>query len=102
MKKCWQIFVIMGLLSSFWGCSSLSNNGLTGYFQSDSDLKMAVESAFYENRVLAGAPIGIRSEKGQVTLTGYVKTIRQSDVAEEVARKTPGVHAVENNLIVRK
>lgn len=46
--------------------------------------------------------IHIETNKDTVYLSGYVKTIRQSDEAYIAALRTPGVKAVENNIIVRK
>ena len=46
--------------------------------------------------------IHVETVNGVVLLSGYVKTIRQSDTAEDVAKKTPGVKSVQNNIIVRK
>lgn len=36
-----------------------------------------------------------------VVLSGYVKKIRQSDTAEQIARKVPGVQNVQNSIIIR-
>lgn len=44
----------------------------------------------------------IETAERVVYLSGYVKTIRQSDIAGEIAQNVSGVKSVENNVIVRK
>lgn len=57
---------------------------------------------FAQNPLLADARIIIKTEQHVVALSGYVKTIRQSDMAAEIASKVDGVKSVQNNIIVRK
>jgi osmotically-inducible protein OsmY len=69
---------------------------------SDTSLNNAVSSALMSNALLAGLPIRVETDHANVRLSGYVKTIRQSDVAGDISSKVNGVKFVENNLIVRK
>ncbi|ADG25599.1 periplasmic, osmotically inducible protein Y [Legionella pneumophila 2300/99 Alcoy] len=45
--------------------------------------------------------IHVESNQNVVILSGYVKKIRQSDIAEQIARQVQGVQSVENRIIVR-
>lgn len=47
------------------------------------------------------AIIEVTSSQGIVTLSGTVNSVQVSDVAEEIARQTPGVVSVVNELKVR-
>jgi hyperosmotically inducible protein len=98
MKKYYRNGLI-GLCFAFLvGCQSINSNvGLSGYNLTD-----AVNSAFMNHPELAPLAIHIETQKGTVFLSGYVKTIRQSDTALEIAGKVPGVRTVQNGLIVRK
>lgn len=46
--------------------------------------------------------VHIETLNDTVFLSGYVKTIKQSDAAYMVAMRTPGVKYIENNIIVRR
>ena len=69
---------------------------------SDASITDSVRGTLANNNQLVGIPIEVQSTNGIVELSGYVKTIRQSDTALELATKVPGVKGVQNNLIVRK
>lgn len=69
---------------------------------SDESLKNSVLETFMQHPELTSLPIQVETKKGTVYLSGYVKTIRQSDTAGDVALKVPGVRALHNGLIVRK
>ena len=97
MKKLY----LAGLFSLLVGCGSVSESNFLG-FNERLSLTDAVSIAFMNNEQLVGLPIQIETAHGKVRLTGYVKTIKQSDVAGDVASKVKGVKAVENYLIVRK
>lgn len=98
-----QLYLIGTLsLAMLSGCQSISPPGLNNYFRSDASINTEVQAAFYNNSVLQGSPIHVETHDGTVQLDGYVKTIRQSDVAGDLAAKIAGVKGVQNNLIVKK
>lgn len=68
----------------------------------DANITTAVLEAMLVNENTSNLTIHVQTQDGVVSLSGYVKTIRQSDTSEEVARKTPGVKYVQNNIVVRK
>ncbi|KTC80080.1 phospholipid binding protein [Legionella cherrii] len=65
------------------------------------NLAQTVQEALMRNDELAIAHVQVQTRQDVVILTGYVKKIRQSDIAEQIARQVPGVRAVENNIIIR-
>lgn len=96
-------------LAMLVGCQTLTNHGVfsSGHSlfspsHSDQTITASVNNAFMNNPDLASVPIHVETQKGVVFLSGYVKTIRQSDTAGYVATKVPGVQSVQNGLIVRK
>ncbi len=86
------------------GCQTMSGPGFIGGSQQNTDMSItaAIQAGFDSNPQLAGVPVKIETTNGNVQLSGYVKTIRQSDMAADLASKANGVKFVENNLIVRK
>lgn len=68
----------------------------------DQTITAAVYDIFSHHEDLASLQIRVETQQGVVILSGYVKTIRQSDIAGAVAASVSGVKSVENNIIVRK
>jgi osmotically-inducible protein OsmY len=84
------------------GCQSTQVENIFRLQPNDSDITTSVNSAFMTNKILAPTHITVDTMNGTVYLSGYVKTIRQSDTAEDIAKKVGGVKMVQNNIIVRK
>lgn len=82
--------------------SSPFGNSNNPGFAPQMSLAQSVQEAFMRNDQLSVAPIHIQTRQNVVILSGYVKKIRQSDTAEQIARQVPGVESVENHLIVRQ
>jgi hyperosmotically inducible protein len=108
MQKCLSILII-SFLCVLSGCQSnpggqhapLFGNPFKGSYTSQMDLTQAVQEALMRHDELAVTPIHVETRQGIVILSGYVKKIRQSDTAEQIARQVPGVYSVENHIIVR-
>lgn len=102
MKK--QITLLFILLAAM--LASCSSGPVSPFFDasapSDTSLTTAVRDAFVQNGEPMLSQVHIQTVESKVVLSGYVKKIRQSDLAEQLARKVPGVTDVENNLIVRQ
>lgn len=64
-------------------------------------LAAKVKSALATRKGLNGADINIDARGSTVTLKGDVNTREQADLAEQVARQTDGVSAVNNQLMLR-
>ncbi len=84
------------------GCQTPVGQHLFTSPSTDTSITTAVLEAMLTNDTISTLNIHVETTNGIVSLSGYVKTIRQSDTSEEVARKTPGVKSVQNNIIVRK
>ena len=65
---------------------------------SDTATSAAVKGKLAADPVVSVFEIGVRTWNGTVTLTGAVGSIRARETAEDIARNTKGVTAV-NNLI---
>ena len=66
------------------------------------NLAQSVQSALIQSGDPVIGQVHVQSNQNVVRLSGYVKKIRQSDVAEQIARKVPGVQNVDNRIIVRR
>ncbi|MBA2655693.1 MAG: BON domain-containing protein [Tatlockia sp.] len=103
MKKTYLSGLVALVLTLLVGCQSVTpGKNFFNLGQTDQSLKATVLETFMNNPELATAPIHVETQKGTVLLSGFVKTIRQSDTAAEIATRIPGVKSVQNGLIVRK
>ncbi len=84
------------------GCHQATHENLFNFQSNDVGITTSILETMLNDENLSNLTIHVSTTNGVVTLTGYVKTIRQSDTAEEVARKTPGVTSVQNDIVVRK
>ncbi len=89
------------------GCQS--NKTSSGLFSSftplstpSASLAQTVQEALMRNDDLAVSQVHVQTSQDVVILTGYVKKIRLSDIAEQIARQVPGVRSVENHIIIRQ
>lgn len=65
------------------------------------NLAQSVQDALIRSGDPVIGQVRVQSVQNTVMLSGYVKKIRQSDVAEQIARQVPGVQSVDNRIIVR-
>lgn len=101
-KYCQGLIMALGL-TLLTGCHTMSNG--MDLFQSpasDASITHAVKEEIRHTAMLPASKIHVETMNHVVVLSGRVKSIRQSDMAGEIARKTPGVTSVQNNIIVRK
>jgi hypothetical protein len=88
------------------GCQTTSAPNAPGVFgfappPAEVTLNQSVRDALMNSGDPMVSQVRIDTNQAQVILSGYVKKIRQSDTAEMIARKVPGVQSVENRIIVR-
>ena len=104
MKNSYRGILMAISITLMVGCQTTTTNPYLFQSQSstDSAITTAVLEAMLNDENLSTLTVHVETTNGNVLLSGYVKTIRQSDTSEEVARKIPGVKSVQNNIIVRK
>lgn len=103
--------IIAGFFVLLSGCQTsgpsratgqMNNNFFGSYPAPENNLAQSVQQALLRSNDPVLAQINVKTSQNIVILSGYVKKIRQSDVAEQISRKVPGVQTVENHLIVRQ
>jgi hyperosmotically inducible protein len=65
-------------------------------------LAQNVQMALAKSGDPALSQISVQANQSTVILVGYVKKIRQSDSAEQIARQVPGVTSVSNRIIIKQ
>jgi len=103
MRNFYKGLIIALSLVFMMGCHTQDTTFNVFDFQSkDESITTAVKETFAQNPLLAQTKINVQTEHHVVALSGYVKTIRQSDMAADIASKVNGVKSVQNDIIVRK
>jgi hyperosmotically inducible periplasmic protein len=69
--------------------------------QQQTQTEQEVSSALRQSDALSGVNINVRTQDGQVTLSGTVPNQASKELAERIARQQEGVRSVQNNIQVR-
>jgi osmotically-inducible protein OsmY len=69
---------------------------------SDVDVTQHVQTALLQNDLLKGSDISVVTVKGDVRLVGALDSQAQIDEANRIARSSDGVHAVHDELTIKK
>ncbi|HAF87819.1 MAG: transporter [Legionellaceae bacterium] len=100
MKKYLSIVAGLGL-SALVGCQVMSGDESLGQYGSDTAITTNVKAALLKDKRVNSLPINVKTEKGMVVLSGFVRTPAQKIAAGQAARRVHDVKVVRNNLIVR-
>ncbi len=89
------------LSTAFAGCAIVREQERVGAYIDDSTVTARVKAKFARENALSVMAIGVATRKGVVQLSGFAKSPEEKDVAERLARNTPGVTEVRNAIAVR-
>lgn len=101
MQKLSRGIILCMFLFGLASCQSLSFDLLSSS-KADNNITTAVYNSLKAIEDFPVETLHIETAQRTVYLSGYVKTIRQSDVAYSIASSVSGVKKVENNIIVKK
>ena len=92
---------ILALGLALTGCSVTGGQQSMGSYMSDATVTSDVKAQFASDRGVPGTAISVETLKGEVILSGFVKTQAEKDRAGALARATKGVTSVRNDIVVR-
>lgn len=107
MRNLLKVAVVSSVvLLSACQTTSNPNNSVSHVFNfappaAQATLAQSVQDALMRSGDPMIGQVRVQTVQNTVVLSGYVKKIRQSDTAEQIARKVPGVQSVENRIIIR-
>ncbi|WP_297360354.1 BON domain-containing protein [Acidiferrobacter sp.] len=93
--------VIGTVLALGAGCSSTPSRETTGQYFHDAAITSKIKARILEDQTLQGFQIKVDTYRGHVILSGFVNRARQIREAMHIARTTPGVVSVRNDLVVK-
>lgn len=83
------------------GCAATATRESTGEYVDDAGITTKVKAAFVRDPVVKALDVKVETFKGVVQLSGFVDTPDQKTRAEQIARNTPGVQNVKNNIAIK-
>lgn len=95
------IAILAGATLAGTGCSVMRGQETAGAYVDDTTITTAIKAKFVEDKTVDAAAIKVQTLNGTVQLSGFAKSQAEKMQAENIARNTKGVRAVQNSLLVR-
>ncbi len=95
-------FIACFLLVAISGCASLlAPQEVEEAPAEDKILAMKIKAQLIETKGLKAAAIHVDASNGRVTLSGFVETESQRQLADSITQRTPNVKQVDNQIKVK-
>ena len=102
MRKRWMgVLFILAIIMILVSCRTPGGRMACGVID-DATITNMVNAKLFEEDILKGLSIGVKTYKGEVILTGAVDNTEQKKKAEDVAKSVSGVVKVYNLLEIKK
>ena len=82
------------------GCAVTQGRESAKDYSHDKEISARIKTAFYGDPTVKGTQVEVLTLKGVVQLSGFVDSPEAKTRAEQIARSTPGVVEVHNNLLL--
>jgi osmotically-inducible protein OsmY len=93
-----QGLAIAVLAAALTACSTSPTQKTAGDYIDDTATTTRIKSAFVGDEQVSALDVGVKTYKGNVELTGFADNPREMQRAVEIARATPGVKSVHNDI----
>jgi len=101
MKK--YSYSLLGMmLLVLTGCQVLSGERTVNQYSSDAAITANVKAELLNDSRVTSLPIHVDTDKGVVTLTGFVKTTEQKLAAAQAAKIAKHAKIVRNEINIRR
>jgi len=101
MKKILIVSMVVLATLGTSGCAVTSGQSSVGQYVDDATVATRVKARFAEDSQVSAMRIQVEALKGTVQLAGFATSQAEKDRAGQLARSTPDVKEVRNNIIVR-
>lgn len=102
MNKAAATLLLSGLLGlTSVGCAVSRDQSTVGEFVDDTTITTRVKAKFAEDSTVSMMAINVETLKGTVQLSGFAKSAAERNRAGDIARATPGVRTVKNDIVVK-
>ncbi len=93
--------VFLGLSVGLGGCAVSREQSTVGEYVDDAVITTRVKAKLADDPMVSALSVSVETLRGEVQLSGFAKSLAESQRAEAVARQTPGVKGVRNSLVIR-
>jgi osmotically-inducible protein OsmY len=83
------------------GCAVARDQQTVGAYVDDATITTRVKAKMAEDKTVSATSISVETLNGTVQLSGFAKSNAEKASAEALAKATPGVKAVRNDIVVR-
>lgn len=83
------------------GCAVSRDQSTVGQYVDDTGITTRVKARFAEDVTVSAVAIQVETLRGVVQLSGFAKSAAERARAESLARATPGVAGVRNDIVLR-
>jgi osmotically-inducible protein OsmY len=103
MKLAHAVLAIAATVSlvQLTGCAVARDQQTVGSYIDDATITTRVKARMAEDKSVSATSISVETLNGTVQLSGFAKSTDERATAERLARATPGVQAVRNDILVR-
>ncbi len=102
MKVTAATLALAGLLAfTATGCAVTREQSTVGQYVDDATITTRVKAKFAEDSTVSAMAISVETLKGVVQLSGFAKSNAERSKAEDLARATPGVVNIKNDIVVK-
>eukprot|EP01041_Mallomonas_annulata_P026577 gene26577-47927_t len=101
MKLAHAVLAIAATVSlvQLTGCAVARDQQTVGSYIDDATITTRVKARMAEDKSVSATSISVETLKGTVQLSGFAKSADERATAERLARSTPGVQAVRNDIL---
>ncbi len=99
-KMITALFLCVGILCVFCSCQTPAGR-TAGQVLDDGTITTKVKAKLFDDPVVSGFSISVKTFQGEVTLTGGVNSKKTKDKAGQLARGTAGVRKVHNLIKIK-
>lgn len=100
--KITKIILTTALLLALASCAVVEGKESAKQYARDASITRKVKNSIFDDPALSAHEIHVETVDGEVQLSGFVNTYKETVLAEEKASNVAGVRAVHNNLMVRR
>lgn len=97
----WTWLLLVGVIIGLAACGGTPAKESTGEVIDDTVITTKVKASFAADPEVSALKIGVETFKGTVQLSGFAKTLREKQKAEQLTWEVKGVKSVRNDIIVR-
>lgn len=95
------LFLAVALSMSTAACAVFEGQQTAGSYVDDATISTQVRAKIVQDPAVKLTDVNVETYKGEVQLTGFVKSADEKLRAAELARSVKGVRSVKNDIAIR-